>query len=476
MKSLLFWSLLMLVVVCILYVTQISVEGFQAVTYPTPEIVIPKTIPPREVLTAGDFKGFASPSFTLLAPPPGGIASVNTLPYRDPALEKAPYARIKNVLETANGFVKIEAPKMREMSDPTIQLPLTTLKSDIRRLTDEVAVLSRNPGIDSTLTQKDVDDIQANLAFLQKKWRETANSVSGAVEGFHTGHASLSQLKDIQVKIAAEMTRLSASGTTDPVTNNRVNTLRGIKSAVDNIVTRVEDKTLNEADIPIAESDIASFLPALSSPGSALPQLLKDNNLPPSLSSLFPAYQAGDISGANLGQYLLKTYGDTFFKGLSWDVRLNYTGERVKDIAQAKKEFAEKAAQALQAQAQVEAQAAEDKETTAGSAYGKASVPSRYESAPSINYRGEFEAKTEDSKAPATFDWKTRSKEICLQIQKRGYEPGDFGCLPDDAEVGNDFSYRGYARMVCTRLGTLYDTGAPEACGCPPPTWPGWRP
>lgn len=474
----------MLVVVSILYVSQISVEGFQALTYPTPEIVIPKTSPPREVLTAGNFKGFAAPSFTLLAPPPGGIASVNTLPYRDPALEKAPFARIKNVLETANGFVKVEAPKMREMSDPTIQLPLTTLRSDIRRLSDEVAVLSRNPGIDSSLTQKDVDDIEANLAFLQKKWRASANSVSGAVEGFQTEQrkASLSQLKDLQMRIATEMTRLSSSGTTDPVVSNRINTLRSIKSAVDSIVTRVENRTLKEVDIPILENDYASFLPALSSPGSALPQLLKDNNLSPSLANLFPAYQAGDISGANLGQYLLQTYGDTFFKGLSWDMRLNYTGERVKDIAQAKRDFAISAAQALKAQADAKMYGQEDTTSSYGSAEGKPTVPSQHEEAPSVDYRGEFSAKTESGTAnlvpgaPGTLDWKTRSKEICEAIRKRGYEPGDFGCLADDAEVGKDFSWRGYARMVCARLGTIYDTGAPEACGCPPPTWPGWRP
>lgn len=466
----------MLVVVSILYVSQISVEGFQAVTYPTPEIVIPKTSPPREVLTAGNFKGFAAPSFTLLAPPPGGIASVNTLPYRDPALEKAPFARIKNVLETANGFVKIEAVKLREMSDPAIQLPLTTLRSDIRRLTDEVAVLSRNPGIDSTLTQKDVDDIEANLAFLQKKWRASANSVSGAVEGFQTEQrrASLSQLKDLQMRIAVEMTRLASSGTTDPVTNNRINTLKSIKSAVDGIVDKVEKKTLKEADIPILEYDYASFLPALINPGSKLPELLKENNLSPTLASLFPAYQAGDISGANLGQYLLQTYGDTLFNGISWDLRLNYTGERVRDIAQAKRDFAISAAQALKAEADAKMYG-QGEETTYGSAEGKPTVPTQYEEAPSVDYRGEFSVKTKAG-APGTLDWKTRSKEICEAIRKRGYEPGDFGCLADDAEVGKDFSWRGYARMICSRLGTIYDTGAPEACGCPPPTWPGWRP
>jgi hypothetical protein len=41
--------------------------------------------------------------------------------------------------------------------------------------------------------------------------------------------------------------------------------------------------------------------------------------------------------------------------------------------------------------------------------------------------------------------------------------------------VGPNFSWRGYSKMVCSRIATIYDTGAPEACGCPPPTWAGWR-
>jgi hypothetical protein len=32
-------------------------------------------------------------------------------------------------------------------------------------------VLKRNPGIDSSLTQADVDGVNANLDYLQRKWR-----------------------------------------------------------------------------------------------------------------------------------------------------------------------------------------------------------------------------------------------------------------------------------------------------------------
>ena len=77
--------------------------------------------------------------------------------------------------------------------------------------------------------------------------------------------------------------------------------------------------------------------------------------------------------------------------------------------------------------------------------------------------------------APTKFDWHDRSNFICDAIQKRGLNPDDFGCLKSDQYVSDNFSWRGYAKMICSRLGTSYDTGLPESCGCPPPTWKGWR-
>lgn len=489
MKSLLFWSLLAIVAVIIIYASHFSIDGF-AVQYPTPELVIPKVNPPRELITAGDFKAYSPPSFTLLAPPPGGASSVNTLPYRDPSLEKAPYARIRNLFETANGFTMNEAPKLGSQSDPAVQLPLTTLRADTRRLGDEIQVLSRNPGIESSLTQADVDAMQANLAYLQKWWRQSVNSTSGLIEGFAgTGNpATLSQLNDLLLKIAAEITRLGASSTTDPFTKSRIETLKTIQAAIQAIVDKVTKKQMETKDIPIMESDYQDFLPALSNSNSRIGELLKKSNLSPSIASLFPSYEIGDLSGAALTRYLFNTYSDTFFKGLSWDMRMNYTGERTKDIAQAKASYAQSTAAAA---ASLAAAAATAKGY--GSAGGDASVPSTSSSAPDSSYRGEFASATStdtDSAAgsgtetqlnlsqksnASHLDWKKRSAEICSAIRKRGYEPGDFGCLESNQAVGDGYSWRGYARMVCSRLGTLYDTSAPEACGCPPATWTGWR-
>jgi hypothetical protein len=75
------------------------------------------------------------------------------------------------------------------------------------------------------------------------------------------------------------------------------------------------------------------------------------------------------------------------------------------------------------------------------------------------------------------FDWQKRSIQICKQIDTRGYKSYDFGCLKDPNVLKDaNFSWRGYMRMVCTRLATIYDPSIPELCGCPPPSWQGWRP
>ena len=77
---------------------------------------------------------------------------------------------------------------------------------------------------------------------------------------------------------------------------------------------------------------------------------------------------------------------------------------------------------------------------------------------------------------PTHFNWQERGNFICDSIQKQGMNPKDFGCLRPDEYVSENFSWRGYAKMICSRLSASMDTGLPETCGCPPATWPGWRP
>lgn len=82
---------------------------------------------------------------------------------------------------------------------------------------------------------------------------------------------------------------------------------------------------------------------------------------------------------------------------------------------------------------------------------------------------------TMDVGKTAKYDWRSKAAQICDSIRKQGMDPNDFGCMDPKNQVSPDYSWRGNARMVCTRLLTTPDPGLPEVCGCPPQEWPGWR-
>ena len=39
----------------------------------------------------------------------------------------------------------------------------------------------------------------------------------------------------------------------------------------------------------------------------------------------------------------------------------------------------------------------------------------------------------------------------------------------------NTFSWKGYTKMMCTRLQAVDMNRTDEMCGCPPSTWKGWN-
>ena len=47
--------------------------------------------------------------------------------------------------------------------------------------------------------------------------------------------------------------------------------------------------------------------------------------------------------------------------------------------------------------------------------------------------------------------------------------------MPEGTDVGKEFSWRGYAKMICSRLMATPDPALPETCGCPPANWSGWN-
>jgi hypothetical protein len=246
---------------------------------------------------------------------------------------------------------------------------------------------------------------------------------------------------------------------------------------VNEIIRQVQRGQMKEANIPILESSYLAFLPVMSNMNSGLPRLISKNQMNSSLNNLFPFYNAGDISGAELARSIFDEYAGNFMKNISWNLNLKYTGESEMNIAN------------------------EIAKGIGKSAFGKAPTPdsgSTYGTAPPTEYRGMFDsiiqqqaaaaaaaagptgsqgpsATTGTASGPVKLDWKKRAADICAQAARRGLNPADYGCMKDDRDVSETFSFRGYAKMICNRLSTHYTPGIPELCGCPPATWAGWR-
>jgi hypothetical protein len=473
MKGLLFLSLLLFLAVCLTVVSQnrkaaVSVkENFEVMVTPTPG-------PPPQPIGAGEkAQPYNPPTAEILTAPFGETSDVTSRPFQDPSLDKATYARLYQLLQDLNAFHDFEVEKLVDTSDPQISLPLNTFRADRQRIMDEVAFLNRNPGLQSTLTVGDAQGIRVNLTYLQKKARALRGgqidlSADLRVEGFENtpaAKATADELKDASFRISMEIARLQASGTTDPVFQSRINILSKIRQTLDTMVDQLNAKTLLPEDVPVTSKDLKDFLPTISNPASPVTKFADSLNAP-GLKNLFPAYEGADISGAQLANAIFQKYGNSLFDGLSWDLKLNYTSPT--DLAKAK----------------AMAEALQQKQGFQNSPAGQ------FQLGNVARTRGEFDKAfgylESDSTSPgvrpvlptpntASFDWKSRSAQICEAVRKQGLDPADFGCLANTSKVGDDFSWRGYTKMVCTRLQTTTDSGLPEACGCPPVGWPGWR-
>jgi hypothetical protein len=488
MKGFLFLGIVVVVLIVASYGLSMKKEGFvnpgSTESMKAPRVIVPTVNPKPAPLEGSTPAPYMDPTEKAYGPAYGELARVNTLPYRDPSLESAPYKRLSELLESMKGFMTFEAKGLESMSDPQIQLPLMTARGDLQRLTDEILVLQRNPGIDSSLTQGQADEIQANLAYLQRKYRLSVNAASGSSiqEGFTDGSGNdvssttnmlessdrltLAEVKEVKASVQAEIARLSASGTTDPVTNARVDTLNTIKVDLETLIQQVEAGTRPAAEIPILKSDSANFLQLMSDPSAPLPTLLNSANLPVTLSNAFPAYEPGDASGAKAAQLLFQQYGEKIFNGLSWSLGLKFTSPNEVAVATAKGAGAEKS---------------EDPFFLSGSGFETRASQGAFPRGELESTTGGLEVNRLEARPslplgkPAEFDWKTKAATICDTIRKAGLDPKDFGCMDPSKQVSQDYSWRGNARMVCTRLLTTPDPGLPEVCGCPPFDWPGWR-
>ena len=470
----------LLIVLVAIYIYFDSAEGFDAppkvtsykVNVPSDAVVSPAPAP-----SGADVKPSILPG-QLPSAPYQEIARANPRVYRDPALQKTNRTRILNALETVKGFLAFEAQELEGRSDPAVQLPLTTLRGDFARLEDEARVLQRNPGLEPDMTELAIAEIESNLAYLQRQVRLTGMARPfgdyawdrTAVEGFEAaGEASdassqpatKSELQQFSQRISAEMQRLSASGTDDPLIAQRISILNAMKVSVDGTIASLESGDLKPEDVAIKSSDISNALLAMNS----------DTQISTEIQSAFFSNTSDPQLNAMI-QSSIDKYMEDIIKGSSLNIQYTYISPRetIVRTADAVKALAESSVASTGFPSTDDLAAVSGNTVATGDPFTNVSAP--FADAPRpIDRR----AIAVVGSTAAHFDWKARAEQITAQIKKRGLNAADFGVMPAGTKVSDDFGWRGYVRMICTRLQATPDPGLPETCGCPPLDWAGWR-
>ena len=384
------------------------------------------------------------------------------LPYRDPSSEPAKFIRLRGMLEDLKAFLAFQAPSLQDQCDPAIQLPLTTARADKKRIEDMVTVLNRNPGMESRITNRELRGIQDNLNYLHDELRKLENN--GVVtEGFDDTQtsdktpATLAELHEFDAKVLIEKTRIGASGTTDTVVQARIASLERIHQEISQIIYQLQSQTIEPQDVPILKSDLDLALPILGDSSKPLPQQLVNAGLPPYIVNLFPnGLSADDTAQLNAFRQILEKYGkqnpsaftqvfSKVFNIMNDDFTSGSGSDRDASLMSMNN------SQLMQTGSSSES------------------------SPPALEYelRGLPGTQNPIPEEPG-FNWKERARTIGKRIAMRGLNPKDFGVIGDTDEVGIHYSWRGYAKMICSRLMNTMDPGLPEYCGCPPYNWNGW--
>ena len=473
-----FLSLLFVLIVIFFFTSQ--KDHFTDVP-PTHTVKIP-TVPPATALLPGSKEKAAPKSAADVVPytlpgeiplaPYGQVANMSPLPYQDTTMIKANRQQILSLLEMLKGFLAFEAQHLAEKSDPSIQLPLSNARSDFQVLQNAVDLLNRNPGLQPTMTMTTLNEMSSNLAYLQEQVRlsGSAGALQGPTNQFTEGFtnsekATLKDLTEFVGRIQGEIIRLSASGTTDPIVSLRVSALTQLKNDVQSIITKLNSKSMQPNEVPILKSDIEKAFPLLGNPSQPLPQIIKTVGLPPGLANILPANLQKDPETTRQIGSLIDKYAEQIINGISASFSVKYTSPNEVGSADSQTE-AQHAASSTIDTLGFPSMADLNNVSNAKFAPYDSGSPVTDHLAPKPSDAG---------RGPSQFDWKQRSKEIEAQVKRRGLEPTDFGIMPEGTKTSSEFSWKGYARMMCTRLQATSDPSLGITCGCPPMDWKGWR-
>jgi len=455
-----------------------ATDGFENMkAFPNSEPVIPKILPPTSI----KMEAMPNPS-TLDALPFGPyaqMASSGSYQFKDPAMLPASLSQMKKIDQDIRSFLLFEGVSLGDVSDPTIQLPLTQLRADSQKLQSEISVLDKNPGIDSQLTQQDLGNIEGSLTFLQRKVRllETAGIITEGFVGATTDNtivktrASLTDLSDFQKRIYSAILTLSASGTTDPVVQARIKALQDMYTAITDMITKLNNGTMSSAEIPVYKEDINTILPNLANPSQNINNLFNQ----PSGKKLSPIEQElATLVGEEHAPSVFNNLKEKGMFRVSVDLGYNVHGSNGPILSQTSQ---------LQRNGTMSpmgpAGPMSPEQLTQGvrPAYPKqgSTMPMAVELPFDNSISGMDDRAASNSRNIASkFDWKKRATSICEQVKLRGLEPQDFGCIAKDSIMSPAYSWRGHSKMICGRLAATMDPSLPVTCGCPPSNWKGW--
>jgi len=428
---------------------------------------------------------------TLPSGPYAQTASVGSYQYQDPAQLPAVLKQMQNLQEDIKAFLVFEGPSIGNSSDPTVSLPLTQIQADSRKLQQEIAVLERNPGIQSSLNQQELADMQEGLTFLQRKVRlfQTSGVVSDSnagKEGFTNPSqgktkATKVELQLLQTKITAAILTLSSSGTTDPVVQARIKNLQAMYTDTTDMINKLNKGIWTGTDVPVYSQDIKAIIPNLADPKKVIPDITRQG------------------SGKKLSpveQYIATLVGEEntpdVFKNLKEKGMFKMTFDLGYNISPPEKSHSHLGHLGHLGQHSQLGQLGSNMVST-NTTYDLLTDKEHSSSNPSMDSIQPSSAVTmngpydntmsgmddraeaiQKSNTPSHLDWKARAKGICDQIKQRGLDPLDFGCIPEGSKLSPAYSWRGHTKMVCGRLGSTMDPGLPQTCGCPPPNWKGW--
>ena len=481
MKStqILYLLLIVGIVVCIIRSTHLlgMDEGFQSnivetlmATRNKSEPIIPASLKRVQLDTVG------VPSPYEPASIPSGIygqmASVGSYMATDPKEVPANLQQMKQLSTDLNTFLEFESANISDVSDPDISLRFTRLRADDEALKQEISSLENNPNSKSKITQDELTTIRESLTYFQGN----ARSVDGFsnYESKDKKKASLNDLQDLQIKITSAILILSSSGTRDPVVQTRIVNLQRMQVAVADMIKKLQNGTWTQADITVYSDDIKQIIPTLTNTKRNIKDILGKKSAG-SGKKLSPVEkQIATLVGEDNAREVFKNIQDKGSFRVSVDMGYNIPGmNNGNSKINIKKNFG---------------------------IYKNKDADSDYDmiTAPSISIDGPYDTnvsgmddrvyaaynKGQGAKAgqdtmpkrtsPSHLDWAVRAKGVCEQIKKRGLDPLDFGCIPQDSKLSPAYSWRGHMKMVCGRLASTMDPGLPEMCGCPPPNWKGW--